>query len=220
MSYTRSLFAHDYNCIALKSHEQQHDRVAPRFSFCFFFPLYHHRRRRRHRHYHHHHHHRLCRPHASATICSSSPRPLVIEFYHVSRSFYTFFFSSHSALFVVNVVLTWLFSSFFFGFVVALVLCVKPAPEQQRLDDAIGFLRDHAEVRIAEFQFFFPFPLFIRSFFLSLSLSLSVADSSGFSTSSSFLFCACRLPMPRPSRNSYARTRSLHFLLITLSVNR
>jgi len=40
------------------------------------------------------------------------------------------------------------------------VLCVKPAPEQQRLDDAIGFLRDHAEVRIAEFQFLFspPFP--------------------------------------------------------------
>lgn len=55
----------------------------------------------------------------------------------------------------MNVVLTWLFLSFFFGFVVALVLCVKPAPEQQRLDDAIGFLRDHAEVRTAEFQFFF-----------------------------------------------------------------
>ena len=75
----------------------------------------------------------------------------------------------------MNVVLTWLFSFFFFcfffffpffffsffflvfffffffGFVVALVLCVKPAPEQQRLDDAIGFLRDHAEVRIADF---------------------------------------------------------------------
>lgn len=53
--------------------------------------------------------------------------------------------------------LCWLgcFSLFFFGFVVALVLCVKPAPEQQRLDDAIGFLRDHAEVRTAEFQFFF-----------------------------------------------------------------
>lgn len=50
----------------------------------------------------------------------------------------------------MNAVLTWLFS-FFFGFVVALVLCVKPAPEQQRLDDAIGFLRDHAEVRIADF---------------------------------------------------------------------
>lgn len=56
----------------------------------------------------------------------------------------------------MNVVLTWLYFFFFFGFVVALVLCVKPAPEQQRLDDAIGFLRDHAEVRIAEFQFFFP----------------------------------------------------------------
>lgn len=53
----------------------------------------------------------------------------------------------------MNVVLIWLFLFFFFGFVVALVLCVKPAPEQQRLDDAIGFLRDHAEVRIAEFQF-------------------------------------------------------------------
>jgi len=35
---------------------------------------------------------------------------------------------------------------------------VKPAPEQQRLDDAIGFLRDHAEVRIAEFQFLFSPP--------------------------------------------------------------
>lgn len=58
----------------------------------------------------------------------------------------------------MNVVLTWLFLSFFFGFVVALVLCVKPAPEQQRLDDAIGFLRDHAEVRTAEFQFFFSNP--------------------------------------------------------------
>lgn len=57
--------------------------------------------------------------------------------------------------------LCWLgcFSLFFFGFVVALVLCVKPAPEQQRLDDAIGFLRDHAEVRTAEFQFFLIIPL-------------------------------------------------------------
>lgn len=49
---------------------------------------------------------------------------------------------------------------------------MKPAPEQQRLDDAIGFLRDHAEVRTAEFKFFFlpPSPLFIRSllFFLRM----------------------------------------------------
>lgn len=125
-----------------------------------------------------------------------------------------FRFFSHFALFVVNVVLTWLFS-FFFGFVVALVLCVKPAPEQQRLDDAIGFLRDHAEVRIAEFQFF-SLPLFIRSFFLRCWLFRS------FSTfpSSPFLFVFTHVSMPRPSRNSYARTRSLHLLLITLSVNR
>lgn len=80
---------------------------------------------------------------------------------------------------------------FFFGFVVALVLCVKPAPEQQRLDDAIGFLRDHAEVRIAEFQFFFLFPLFIRSFFY-------VADSLKVS-----------VPFPRPLFFLYLRMSSL-----------
>lgn len=40
------------------------------------------------------------------------------------------------------------------------MLCVKLAPEQQRLDDAIGFLRDHAEVRIADFQFLFLHLLF------------------------------------------------------------
>lgn len=76
----------------------------------------------------------------------------------------------HFALFVVNLVLTWLFLLFFFGFVVALVLCVKPAPEQQRLDDAIGYLREHAEVRNAEFQFFFPSPFYS---FRSRSCSLT-----------------------------------------------
>lgn len=80
---------------------------------------------------------------------------------------------------------------FFFGFVVALVLCVKPAPEQQRLDDAIGFLRDHAEVRIAEFQFFFPLPLFIRSFFLRFADSFKVLYFSPFS-----FFPYLRMPSP------------------------
>lgn len=62
-------------------------------------------------------------------------------------------------------------SSFFFGFVVALVLCVKPAPEQQRLDDAIGYLREHAEVRNAEFQFFSSSPLFYSFTFFHLLLT-------------------------------------------------
>lgn len=46
--------------------------------------------------------------------------------------------------------LTWLFLFCF----VALVLCVKPAPELQGVDDAIGFLRDHSKVRIANYHFF------------------------------------------------------------------
>lgn len=61
---------------------------------------------------------------------------------------------------------------FFFGFIVALVLCVKPAPEQQRLDDAIGFLRDHAEVRTAYFSLLFF--LFTHSFFFHLLLTHDV----------------------------------------------
>ena len=87
--------------------------------------------------------------------------------YLVSSSFYSFIFLSFFSFFSFSFsfsffflftpcllwTLCWLGCSlfFFFGFVVALVLCVKPAPEQQRLDDAIGFLRDHAEVRIADF---------------------------------------------------------------------
>lgn len=63
-----------------------------------------------------------------------------------------FFFLTFVYPFCLLWTLCWLGCSlFFFGFVVALVLCVKPAPEQQRLDDAIGFLRDHAEVRTADF---------------------------------------------------------------------
>lgn len=96
----------------------------------------------------------------------------------------------------MNVVLTWLFLSFFFGFVVALVLCVKPAPEQQRLDDAIGFLRDHAEVRTAEFQFFFNH---------SLSLPLP-----------SLFRILLRMFTPRDKCQDMC---PLHFLLITLSIN-
>lgn len=95
--------------------------------------------------------------------------------------------------------LCWLgcFSLFFFGFVVALVLCVKPAPEQQRLDDAIGFLRDHAEVRTAEFQFFFPPfpPLFIRHPSFPYSFTHVYATMTN------------------------AKTCPLHFLLITLLIN-
>ena len=56
--------------------------------------------------------------------------------------------------------LCWFGCFFFFGFVVALVLFAKPAPEQQTLDDAIGYLRDHAEVRMADFFFFFFFFFF------------------------------------------------------------
>lgn len=32
-------------------------------------------------------------------------------------------------------------------------LCEAPAPEAQRLDDAIGFLRDHAEVNVSSNNF-------------------------------------------------------------------
>lgn len=88
-------------------------------------------------------------------------------------------------------------SLFFFGFVVALVLCVKPAPEQQRLDDAIGFLRDHAEVRIAEFQFPPPPSPFSKTY---LSLILIYA-------------CCLRITITK-------QIYTLHLSLITLSVNR
>lgn len=52
----------------------------------------------------------------------------------------------------MNAVLIWLF--LFFGFVVALVLFAKPAPEQQQIDDALGYLRDHSEVRMANIPSF------------------------------------------------------------------
>lgn len=95
------------------------------------------------------------------------PPPYIKELLSLSCSFDIFLFIPSCLLWT----LCWLGCSFFFfGFVVALVLCVKPAPEQQRLDDAIGFLRDHAEVRIAEFQFFSPF--FIRSFFFHIFLRM------------------------------------------------
>lgn len=140
----RSLFAHNH--AAPKPHKV-HDRVCTEKSPFVCFPSY----------------ERLLiyilpplAPHLRKNLFS-----FIVPSVHLTR--YTFIYF---ALFVVNVVLTWLFLSFFFGFVVALVLCVKPAPEQQRLDDAIGFLRDHAEVRTAEFQFFFFFlnhPSLIRS---------------------------------------------------------
>lgn len=41
--------------------------------------------------------------------------------------------------------------------------CVKPsAPEAQRLDDAIGFLRDHAEVNVSNFSFVNDFDVAIK----------------------------------------------------------
>lgn len=109
------------NRTALESH-RQHDRVCTAVLFFLFFSLFFSpffsplcRHHRHHHHHHHHYHHRLCRLRASATICSSSPRPQIIEFItFIPLSFYTFFFLSFShSLFVVNVVLTWLFSFFF-----------------------------------------------------------------------------------------------------------
>lgn len=90
--------------------------------------------------------------------------------------------------------LCWLgcFSLFFFGFVVALVLCVKPAPEQQRLDDAIGFLRDHAEVRTAEFQFFFNHPSHFRSLLFSVFFYACLRHETNAKTCVHCTFCWLR----------------------------
>lgn len=60
-------------------------------------------------------------------------------------------------IFIIYVVLAFCLVCFAWIF---LCFCVKPpAPEAQRLDDAIGFLRDHAEVNVSVFSFSFFFAL-------------------------------------------------------------
>lgn len=52
-----------------------------------------------------------------------------------------------------------------------MVFCfhLKPAPEQQRLDDAIGLLRDHAEINVS-------IAFFLNEYINVLSLLLSQFD--------------------------------------------
>lgn len=159
------------------------------------------------------------------TVCAVLTRarpfvrpPLARKLSSLSRfSFVLDFFFSHFALFVVNVVLTWLFSFFFWFCCCVGVVCEAGAwtTEARRCHRLPSRPCRGEDCRISVF---FSFPFLHSLIFLRCWLFKSFCTF----PSSSFLFVLTHVVSmtTRPSRNSYARTRSLHLLLITLSVNR